>query len=85
MSKIYVVDFDVPYDEWHTVKVTLNIENAIECIMNSEANSIKIWENEKLIDEVCFTKRYDWDSDKEYIENLKYEIDNFRDKERSNV
>ncbi|MDY4127712.1 hypothetical protein [Peptostreptococcus porci] len=85
MSKIYVVDFDVPYDEWHTVKVTQDIEKAIDCIMSSEANSIKIWENENLTDEVYFAKRYDWDSDEEYIKNLNYEINNFRNKEELSV
>ncbi|MGL4453950.1 MAG: hypothetical protein ACRCTZ_22590 [Sarcina sp.] len=85
MSKIYVVDFDVPYDEWHTVKVTQDVESAIDCIVNSEANSIKVWENENLIDEIFFIKRYDCDSDKEYIVNLHYGINILRNKEGGNV
>lgn len=68
---IYVVDFDVPYDDWETVLVTTNVNNAINKIRNSCANSIKVWKNEKLIDEFYFYKDI-YDSEEYFIADMKY-------------
>ena len=71
---IYVVDFDVPYDEWHTIMVTQDIEKAINCLKTTEANSIKVWKNEEFIDDFNFSNRYAYKTDEEYIKKLNEEI-----------
>ena len=68
---IFVLDFDVPYDEWYTVLVTQNIDKALDCIINTEANSIKVWKDEELIEDWYFGSICDYETKDEYLEDMK--------------
>ena len=68
---IFILDFDVPYDEWYTVLVTQNIDKALDCIINTEANSIKVWKDEELIEDWYFGSICDYETKDEYLEDMK--------------
>ena len=74
---IFIVDFDVPYDEWYTVLVTQNIDKALDCIINSEANSIKVWKDEELIEDWYFGSICDYETKDEYLEDMKRQFTAF--------
>lgn len=74
---IFIVDFDVPYDEWYTVLVTQNIDKALDYIINSEANSIKVWKDEELIEDWYFGSIGDYETKDEYLEDMKRQFTAF--------
>lgn len=74
---IFIVDFDVPYDEWYTVLVTQNIDKALDCIINTEANSIKVWKDEELIEDWYFGSIGDYETMDEYLEDMKRQFTAF--------
>ena len=74
---IFILDFDVPYDEWYTVLVTQNIDKALDCIINTEANSIKVWKDEELIEDWYFGSIGDYETKDEYLEDMKRQFATF--------
>ena len=74
---IFILDFDVPYDEWYTVLVTQNIDKALDCIINIEANSIKAWKDEELIEDWYFGSIGDYETKDEYLEDMKRQFTAF--------
>ena len=74
---IFILDFDVPDDEWYTVLVTQNIDKALDCIINSEANSIKVWKDEELIEDWYFGSIGDYETKDEYLEDMKRQFTAF--------
>ena len=74
---IFILDFDVPYDEWYTVLVTQNIDKALDYIINSEANSIKVWKDEELIEDWYFGSIGDYETKDEYLEDMKRQFTAF--------
>lgn len=73
----FIVLFSVPYDAWEVMLVTNDIEKAIDKIINTKANCIQFWENEKLINDYNFTEEWDYDSTYEYEKALNDDILNF--------
>ena len=74
---IFIVDYDVLYDEWYTVLETQNIDKALDCIINSKANSIKVWKDEELIEDWYFGSIGDYETKDEYLEDMKRQFTAF--------
>lgn len=54
---IYVVLYNVPYDDWEVMLVTTNVSMAIDTIKEIDhANYIEVWRNEKLVNSFGFYK-----------------------------
>ena len=57
--------------------VTQNIDKALDCIINSEANSIKVWKDEELIEDWYFGSIGDYETKDEYLEDMKRQFTAF--------